>query len=213
MGTMPRGLAVLLTFAVLVCGHAASAATLDFETLLDLQPVSAQFAGLTFGNATALVSGAVGGTLNELDFPPVSGVTVVFDDGGPMTITFDAPVASVSGHFTYVTALTLTAFDALLAPVATATSAFGSNLALSGDPGSAPGELVQLAFAAGFTSLTIEGDLAGSSFTLDDFTFVPLEAPAATPVPGTLHLLATALGAAAWYGRRRPTKRTGSIRR
>jgi hypothetical protein len=201
-------LTALVSIGVLVAGRPASAVTLDFETLPDLQPVTNQFAGLTFANTTALVSGAVGGSLNEIDFPPLSGVVVVFDDGGPITITFTSPISEASGFLNYAVAVTVTAFDALLAPVASAVTAFGSNLALSGDAGSTPNELVQVAFAGGITSLTLQGDPGGGSFTLDNFTFVPLEASTATPAPGTLVLVAAALVAAAcWRGGRRSNRR------
>ena len=167
----------LLTLGILACGQPAAAVILDFEGLSDLDSVTSQFAGLTFAKTTALVSGAAGGLLNELEFPPHSGVTVVSDDSGAITITFGSPVASVSGFFTYSAALTITAFDALLAAVDTTTSAFGSNTAASGDPGSTPNELLSVAAVSGIASLTIEGAADGGSFVLDDLTFVPLAVP------------------------------------
>ena len=166
----------LLTIGILACGQPAAAVTLDFEGLSDLDSVTSQFAGLTFANTTAFVSGAAGGSLNELDFPPHSGVTVVAGDSGAITITFDSPVASVSGFFTYSAALTITAFDALLAAVDTVTSAFGANTAASGDGGSTPNELLSVAAASGIASLTIEG-AADAAFVLDDLTFVPIAVP------------------------------------
>jgi hypothetical protein len=181
---------VLVIVAVLAGGQTAGAVTLDFETLTDLQPVTSQFEGLTFTNATALSSGAVAGSLNEFDFPPLSGVTVVSDDGGAISIVFDTLVSEVSGFFNYLTPVTITAFDALLVPVAGVTSAFGSNLALSGEPGSSPNELLQLTFADGIASLTLQGDPAGFSFTLDSFSYEPV---AATPVPAALFLVSAAL--------------------
>ena len=191
----------LLAMGALLAGRPAPAATLDFEGLADTEPVTTQFAGLTFTNATALISGAVGGSLNELEFPPNSGMTVVSDDLGAITIAFDTPVSSVSGIFTYVVPLTLTALDTLLAPVATAASLFASNLATSGEPGSTPNELIEVAFAGGFSSLTIQGAVDGASFVLDDFTFVPapVASVAETPAPGVLALATIALVAAvAW---------------
>lgn len=167
----------LLTIGLLAGGQPAAAVTLNFEGLNDLDSVTSQFAGLTFANTIALVSGAAGGSLNELEFPPHSGVTVVSDDSGAITITFDSPVASVSGFFTYSAALTITAFDALLAAIDTATSAFGSNTAASGDAGSTPNELLSVAAVSGIASLTIEGAADGGSFVLDDLTFVPLAVP------------------------------------
>jgi hypothetical protein len=83
----------------------------------------------------------------------------------------------VSGFFTYSAALTLTAFDALLAAVDTTTSAFGSNTASGGEAGSTPNELLSVDAVGGITSLKIEGDAIGGSFVLDDLTFVPLAVP------------------------------------
>lgn len=184
----------LLAITALTGGRSAAAVTLDFETLADLDPVTTQLSGLSFANTTAFVAGAAGGSLNEIDFPPRSGVTVVSNDGaGAITITFDTPVTAVSGFFNYSVALTLTAFDALLAPVASATSAFGSNLADSGDPGSTPNERLEVAFAGGISSLTVQPELDGFGFTLDDFTFAPTAAVPEPAVSGALMLVMATL--------------------
>ena len=175
----------LILIAALIGGQPAGAVTLDFEGLADLDSVTTQFGGLTFSNTIALVSGAAGGSLNEISFPPNSGVTVVSDDGAPITITFDTPVASVSGFFTYVVPVTITAFDSLLSAVASDTSLFSNNTADAGDAGSSPNELLEVAFAAGISSLTIEGDLQGGSFVLDDLTFVPAVVVATPEMPST----------------------------
>ena len=195
----------------LLGGRPAAAVTLDFETVDDLAVVTTQFAGVTFGNTLALVSGAEGGTLNELEFPPHSGATVVIDLFGAITIAFDTPVAAASGFFTDTAPVTITAFDALLAPVATATSDFDRNTVVQGEPGSAPNELIELTFAAGISSLTVQGAVNGMSFTLDDFTFIPRRPlVAAEPPMAALFVLvaATVLAVADWRRRR-----TGSRRR
>lgn len=167
------------------------AVTIDFDTLSDSEPVTTQFPGLTFTNATALTAGI---TLNEFEFPPHSGANVIFDDGGPMSILFAVLQASVGGFFTYLTPLTLTAFDGGGGVVATETSAFSSNLALSGDAGSSPNELLTVAFATGITTVTIQGDTSGSSLTLDDLTFSPLTSPApSVPAPSSLFLMIAGL--------------------
>jgi hypothetical protein len=176
---------LVLTLAVVTFGRPAAALTLDFEGLADGESVTTQFSGVTFGSTIALISGASGGSLNEIDFPPHSGITVVFPDGGPITISFAAPVASVSGFFTYAAALTLTALDASLAVVATDTSDFAENFGTSGT--GAPNELLEVAFAGGISSVTIEG----GDFTLDDLTFVAA-ARAVTPETPTYALLLVA---------------------
>ncbi|MHC1743304.1 MAG: PEP-CTERM sorting domain-containing protein [Syntrophobacteraceae bacterium] len=161
--------------------------TIDFETLTDSDVVTNQFAdqGVTFTNATVLTAGI---SLNELEFPPTSGFSVVFDDGGPMTLTFSVPFLDVGGFFTYIAPLSLSAFDPFGALVESVTSAFSSNLALSGDLGSSPNELLQIAGVGPIGSLRIEGDLLGSSFTMDDF-----QGTTPVPEPATLLLLGSGL--------------------
>lgn len=184
---------------------AAGATVIDFETLTDSTAITTQFAGLTFGNATALTAGV---SLNEFEFPPNSGTNVAVDEGGAITIAFGVLQASVGGRFTYLVPLTLTAFDAALKPIATDVSAFGSNLALSGEPGSSPNELLQVASALGIARVTIAGDPLGGSFTLDDLTFIArpvtqTPAPAAGVLLGVGLIACGAFQAARWIRRLR----------
>jgi hypothetical protein len=154
--------------ALLVCMSvqlSAASVTLDFEGLFDGAILTNQYVDPTFTNAIILSAGV---SLNEFEFPPHSGVNVVSDNGGPMSIVFASPVLSFSGYFTYAEALSLAAFDPLANQVASVTSLFANNLALSGDPGSSPNEFLQVTFAGGISSLTIIGDQAGGSFVLDD---------------------------------------------
>jgi hypothetical protein len=65
-------------------------------------------------------------------------------------------------------------------------SPFAINELISGDAGSAPNELLQLAYA-GIAYVTMTGNPAGGSFTLDDFTYTPAVQP--VPEPGTIGLL------------------------
>lgn len=148
----------------------AAAVVIDFEGLLDGELVQTQYAalGLTFGNATALTAGV---SLNELENPPHSGQNVVFDDGGPMLISFATPVSSIFGYFTYASRLLFAAFDSMNVPVGLTMSLFSNNQSLSGEPGSLPNELLGISFAGGISSIVITGDLSGGSFTLDDLTF------------------------------------------
>lgn len=130
-----------------------------------------------------------GSLLNELEFPPRGGTSVVFDGGAPITITFSTPVHGFGAYLTYLVSVTLTAFDALNNPVGQATSLFTTNLLLSGDPGSTPNEYFQVAFAPGIASVTITGDPTGSSFTLDDATITT----SGVPEPSSVLFLATGL--------------------
>lgn len=166
----------------------ASAVSIDFETLADGAAVTNQFAGVSFSNAIALKAGF---SLNELDFPPRSGSVVISDDGGPMTLLFASPVTQVSAFFTYAMPLTLTAWDAFDVALGSILSLFSTNAALSGDPGSAPNEFLELVFASGITKLTVTGDAGGGSFVLDDLVFTPKALP--VPEPATAALTAIAL--------------------
>jgi hypothetical protein len=171
--------------------HPLRAVTLlTFEGFADSTILTNQYSGETFGNAIILTAGI---TLNEFEFPPHSGVNVASDNGGPMTISFTSPVQSFSGYFTYSEPLTVRAFNAASAQVAAATSQFSDNEALSGIAGSSPNELIQVTSAGGIASVTIAGDPAGESFTLDDATITGLAGPPATPLPPTLPLASIGL--------------------
>lgn len=169
----------LFCAGTLACAPAA-ALTIDFETLADGELLTSQFAGLGFTNAVALQAGF---SLNDFEFPPHSGSVVIADDGGPIGVAFAAPVLQVGAYFTYTSPVTLTAFDALDQVLGSATSAYVSNLALSGDAGSSPNELLQLAFATGIARLTLSGDPLGASFVVDDLSFTPKAV--AIPEPAT----------------------------
>jgi len=187
---------VLILFALMGIKE-SPAITIDFETLSDSEVVTTQYSGLgvTFSNTTALTAGI---SLNEWEFPPHSGSNVVFDDGGPMTLTFDLiPMADFEAYFTYLTPLTLSFYDPLDNLVGTVVSDFFTNMALSGDPGSSPNELISFAWTPGFSSLVIEGDPFGASFTMDDLSATPV------PEPGTLLLLGSGLLGMVGYARLR----------
>jgi len=96
---------------------------------------------------------------------------VVSDNGGPITIDFVNPIVSFGGFFTYLEPLTLAGFDAADIQVATASSAYSTNDALFGDPGSSPNESLAIHFPSGMVSVTITGGQAGGSFALDDATY------------------------------------------
>ena len=128
-------------------------------------------------------------SLNEFEFPPCSGVNVASDNGGPISIFFDSPVLAVAGYFTYAVPLTLTAFDAGNNQVGQAFSLFASNLALSGDAGSSPNESLSISFSGGISSVTITGDPAGGSFTLEDAAYT-----STVPEPSSILLFLTAAG-------------------
>jgi hypothetical protein len=184
--------AALLLLTVAAASSAkANAVTLNFEGFADSTILTTQYPGLTFTNAIILTSGI---SLNEFEFPPRSGVDVVSDNDGPITIDFSMPTTSFSGYFTYVEPLTLNAFNASDTQVATATSLFSNNLAClagppcPGDPGSSPNEFIELGFAGGISSVTITGDPLGGSFTMDDITYTT--ATTSVPEPANTVVLA-----------------------
>lgn len=175
----------------------ARAATIDFEGFPDSTILTTQYPGLTFSNTIILSSGI---SLNEFEFPPHSGVNVASDNNGPITIDFSVPIMSFSGYFTYLEPLTFDGFDASDTEVANAASAFSSNDALFGDPGSSPNEFIDLSYAGGMSSVTVTGDPGGGSFTMDDISYAT-----AVPEPGsftTIITLAAALFIARLRGRR-----------
>ena len=154
----------------------AQAAVINFDSLVDGESVTTQYAGVTFQNTLALTAGL---SLNEFEFPPKSGMNVVFDNGGQILLSFLTPVTSVGGFFTYSTGLNFLAFDSAGVQIAAVNSAFNANLSMSGDPGSTPNEFLQVASASGIASVSIRGNPAGGSFALDDLAYAPVPVPAA----------------------------------
>lgn len=154
---------------VLTAPQATQAEYLSFEGFPDGTILTTQYSGLTFSNAVVLTAGT---SLNESEFPPHSGANVAADHGGPMSITFAAPVQSFSGYFTYSVPLTLQAFNSSNSPIASAVSQFSNNEALSGVSGSQPNELLQVLAPAGASifQVVITGSPGGASFTVDDIT-------------------------------------------
>jgi hypothetical protein len=213
----------LSIIALLALPVPAAADTITFESLTDLEGVTNQFAGLglTFANATVLTSGIVNpfsllnscggapGSLNDIDFPAHSGCNVVLDDGGAMRIDFSAPITAFSGFFTYVSPLTLEAFDASDVLLGTATSLFAENFASSAN---APNELLALSFS-GIRSILITGDPFGGSFTLDDLDFTPQAdtGPPVNPVPEPATLYLVGFGAAGLWAKSKRSRSSDRV--
>lgn len=156
-------------------------AVIDFENLKDSTPVAGFYPNLIFTRATAINAGR---SLNEFEAPPHSGLGAIFDDGGPILISFTSPVTRLGGYFTYSTKVTLVAFDKENQQVASASSATNSNFVLSGEPGSGGNELLSVSYDKGITGVLITGADQGSSFVLDDLTIGTAAGGIKTPVQG-----------------------------
>jgi len=196
---MVRIITCSLGMVLLLCGllvpPASFGVTIDFESVPDLTGagvvVDTQFQaqGVLFTNTVALTEGI---SLGDDFLPPKSGSTVVSDDMGPMILTFSVPFLDVGGFFTYAISLTLSAFDPSGSPIGLpVTSTFSDNTALSGN---LPNEFLHITGVGPIGSLRIEGDPAGASFTLDNFS-----ATAAVPEPSTILLLGGALAGLIGY--------------
>jgi hypothetical protein len=190
--------AAALAFILFASPASAVPITYDFEEFLDGDSVSTLLAPLgatvTITNAAAITAGI---SLNDFDFPPVSGSNVIFDSGGAVSVAFSQAVSSFSGFFTYNAPVSVTAFLGGV-QVGLLTSAFTENYVSSGN---AANEFLELAGVGLFDSVVIAGDSGGGSFVLDDMTIDVPEQTSSVPEPGTLSLLA--LGAAAALLRRR----------
>jgi len=181
MQKMPGSLWILFAMVVVLATATpvrAAVSVIDFEGLADNEVVTEQFAGQNVhfsaplaGQTTAVQAGL---SLNEVEFPPHSGVTVVLSDIGTIEVVFDALQASVAGFFNHASSITLTAFGALDDVVDTETSS-GQNDGLGGTPN----VFIETSAATGIRRLTIVGP--SDAFTLDDLTFSPLPPP-----PGTV---------------------------
>jgi hypothetical protein len=189
-------LSTLTALALLPAANAAIVVTLDFEGLPDLYyadagaqnlglAYSGQPGGPVFGPDATLLG--VGRGLNDFNYPPSSGSTVLFS-GSESTIRVDftgGPVSAVSTYFRSGTDIFLFAFDA------------GDNL-LGQDFSSlnlAPDDpAATLGFDAGTFAIRyviIEG--APNFFVLDDFTYTVIPEPGAGALAAGLGLLGLAV--------------------
>jgi hypothetical protein len=119
-----------------------------------------------------------------VDFPPLPpGQAVFLNDADTTALSFSQPILSFSGYFTYGGPITLNFYGAGNTLLTTLTSAFQTNVATAGDPGSSPNELIaapNLADAVRVDILAPNTDL-----TLDDLTFTTAGGPAPVPEPAT----------------------------
>jgi len=176
----------------------SSAAVITFEgfapgTVLTTQDFGD---GVTFAGATILTQGV---NLNYTQFPPHSGVNVVYNQTGPMTLNFTNPVDFFSGYFTYNQALAVDAYNSVHALLGGATSACSANYVGSGC--GSPNEFLEVTFPGAISSVVITGG-SGNNFTLDDASFPGAINVGDVPEPGTIAMMVGGLGLVL-FGRRR----------
>src|SRR5205085_1961436 len=152
-----------ISLSVVMAGVVAADPILNFEGFADSTILSNQYSGATFSNAIILTAGI---SLDEIEFPPHSGVNVAVDNGGSMSIDFATPVLNFGGFFTYSKPLTLQAFNARRSLVDSVTSPFSNNEGISGDLGSASNEFLEVSSSGGISRVTITADPAGFSFAI-----------------------------------------------
>ena len=178
----PRwGLIATLVMALASLGTGtAHAALVDFESLALAEVVTNQFAAqnVEFGNAVTLVAGI---SLNEIDFPPSSGVNVVSGlDDDPLTADLLVDVSHVGFQITTADIAFVRYFDSLdvlLGEVLVAPN-LGGHTFVSLD-------------GSGISRVSVGSQATGNAFflTIDDF-----ESSGAVPEPATVILLVSGLG-------------------
>ena len=179
-----KRLTVAILGSMALCAHAAPT-TIGFEDLSDLDPLSNQYTGLAFQGGLGLLSGAQGGSLNEIDFPPHGGFVVAYSDV-PLQIDFDSALGQVGAYFSYVGGLRLNAYDAGGTLLGSTDSAFSNNTATGGDPGSQVNEFIGLSGIGDIHRIVIEStDPNGGAFVFDDLSFDSPAAPQGLPEPAT----------------------------
>jgi hypothetical protein len=155
---------------------ATSVVTIDFEAQANLEVLTNQFAAdhILFGNVIVL---RAFDTLNEIDFPPSSGLQAISGlDAGPAVIEFTRPATLFRVHLTTFETAAVTLF---LDDGTSVTHLIASNLGVGED----------LSFSAGrFDRIEIAGTLSGNAFalTLDDVEF-------AIPEPSAFLVMALGL--------------------
>ena len=133
---------------------------------------------------------------------------MAYNPSGPLTLNFINPTNFFTAAFTYNDGLTVTAFDFAMNVLGTANGACGASGSGANYVGSgcgAPNEIIGIS-TAGISEIVVTGG-SGNNFTIDDVNFEgAVNVGETTPIPATLPLFASGLGALGLLARRRKRK-------
>jgi len=165
---------------LLFASVAAPATVINFEGLSD----SDMIGRIGAAEFTDTYVASAGSSLNDLEFPPNSGINVVYNPDDMINVRFDDLMEKVGAFVTYTSPVFLQAFDDNGVLVTTVVSLYFANTALTGDPGAAPNEYLEVSALSGIRSVLFSTGLLGPTFVIDDLTFEALAGPGPGPGPG-----------------------------
>jgi hypothetical protein len=152
-------------------GSQCAATTLTFDDLPNEALLTNQLPGILVEGAAVLQARI---SLNELEFPPLSGDRVLAQTEGPVVFQFQAPIKSFRAHFTYLSPITVSAYNKDGSLLSRVTSRHWTNSALSGGPGSLPNEQLDISSDTGIHRIELNTPLGKYSFALDNLTYQAL---------------------------------------
>lgn len=165
---------------------------IDFESFEDSFVLTDQVAGLTVSGGTVLTAGV---SLNEIDFPPKSGLNALAALSGRLTVAFAEPIKEFSAYFTFGEPLLFSLFDSSGDSSGSFESPIASNL----------GAFTLIDFSIPGVASVLIASQDSRAFTMDDLRFNATVGH--SPEPGSITLFAVAaLAAVAARRRKRPCR-------